>query len=236
MMQDWTAASVRFMQDAAAYGSFFARLADKLLPWLPTDGHVCDAGCGIGGLALELSRRCRLVTAVDAAQPPITALRSRPLPNNLRVFCADIFTMSARYDAMVFCYFGRTREILRIAARQCGGRVIVVKRNCTEHRFSVAPVERAAHSYDETHTLLTELKIPYRSEALRLEFGQPFRSAAEAVEFFDLYDRSGGQITQEQLLPRLIRTQSEEFPLYLPMQRDMEVFVFDVRELPSGGF
>ncbi len=232
-MQDWDAASVGFMRDAAEYGTFFEELTQRLLPWLPTDGHICDAGCGIGGLALELSRHCRRVTAVDVAEAPINALQSRPLPKNLRVFCEDIFSMSARYDAMVFCYFGRIRQILQIAARQCCGRVIVVKRNCLEHRFSARPVERSEHSFDEAHTLLSELGIAYQSEMLQLEFGQPFRSLSAAERFFSLYDRSGAKLTQAQLSERLIPTDNEVYPYYLPMQRDMELFVFDAREIPQ---
>lgn len=231
-MQDWNAASVKFMRDAAEYGTFFEELTARLLPWLPTDGHVCDAGCGIGGLAMELSRHCRLVTAVDAAEEPIKALRSCPLPKNLRVFCADIFSMSARYDAMVFCYFGRIRQILQIAARQCCGRVIVVKRNCLEHRFSARPVERSEHSFDEVHTLLSELGIAYQSEMLQLEFGQPFRSLSAAERFFSLYDRSGAKLTQTQLAERLLQTDNGVFRYYLPMKRDMELFVFDAQEIP----
>ena len=232
-MQDWDAASVEFMRDAAKYGMFFEELTARLLPWLPTDGHVCDAGCGIGALALELCRHCRLVTAVDVAEVPIKALRSRPLPENLRVICADILSMSARYDAMVFCYFGRIRQILRIAERQCCGRVIVVKRNCLEHRFSVRPVERVEHNFDEAHTLLSELGIAYQSEKLRLEFGQPFRSLSAAERFYALYDRSGAKLTQAQLSERLIPTDNEVFPYYLPMKRDMELYVFDAQEIPQ---
>lgn len=234
VMQDWSAASVAFMQDAASYTHFFAELTARLLPWLPTEGHVCDAGCGTGGLALELSRRCREVTAVDLAPTPIAALRARPLPENLHVCCADIFTMTAQYDAMVFCYFGRMREILKIVARQCTGRVLVVKRNCLEHRFSVGRIARRGHSGDETHALLAELDIPYHSEALRLEFGQPFRSLEAAEAFFALYDASGEPITSAELLSRLVKTGDATFPYYLPMCRDMELFVFDAADIPGG--
>ena len=233
MMQKWSAASIAFLQDAASYTHFFGELTELLLPWLPTDGHVCDAGCGTGGLALELCRHCREVTAVDAAPAPIAALRAGPLPDNLHVCCADIFTMTAQYDAMVFCYFGRTREILKIALRQCSGRVLMIKRNCLEHRFSVGHVARGMHGSDETHELLTQAGIPYDSEKLRLEFGQPFRSVAAAESFFALYDRSGEVMTRAELLARLTETGDTTFPYYLKMQRDMERFIFDATNIPG---
>ena len=233
-MQDWSAASVAFLRDAAAYGDFFQKLAVQLLPWLPKDGYVCDAGCGLGDLALELCRYCRLVTAVDRAAVPIEALRAAALPENLRVVCGDIFTMSAQYDAMVFCYFGRMREILQIAARQCTGRVVVVKRASPAHRFSVRPADRDRHRQEEARALLSEFAIPFEAQRLQLEFGQPFRSIEAAAEFFALYDRSGATIGTEELQERLTRTQSAEFPYYLPSQRDMEIFAFDARDIPEG--
>lgn len=47
-MFQWNAEKVRFMEDAAAWGDFHARLAAELAPYLPRNGHVCDAGCGTG--------------------------------------------------------------------------------------------------------------------------------------------------------------------------------------------
>ena len=64
-MFQWNAEKVRFMEDAAAWGDFHARLAAELAPYLPRDGHVCDAGCGTGHLALALSPYVKRVTAVD---------------------------------------------------------------------------------------------------------------------------------------------------------------------------
>lgn len=48
VMFQWNAEKVRFMEDAAAWGDFHARLAAELAPYLPRNGHVCDAGCGTG--------------------------------------------------------------------------------------------------------------------------------------------------------------------------------------------
>lgn len=63
-MFQWNAEKVRFMEDAAAWGDFHARLAAELAPYLPRNGHVCDAGCGTGHLALALSPYVKRVTAV----------------------------------------------------------------------------------------------------------------------------------------------------------------------------
>lgn len=232
MMQHWSESTVGFMRDAADYGDYFERIAEFLLPDLPTDGHVCDAGCGIGRLALELSKHCRHVTAVDASQIPINELLRKPLPDNLSVYCEDIFQMRAQYDAMVFCFFGRAHEILRIASAQCTGKVFVLKRNCSEHRFSLKPVTREKDGWDETASVLCEMGIAFERRDFSPEFGQPFRSIDEAVRFFKLYDRTGGTIDAVQLADRLVETGRDDFPLYLPMRRRMEVFSFSAKDIP----
>ena len=58
MMQWWTPDAVRFMRDASEYGAHYTLLSEYLMRWLPADGHVCDAGCGLGYLAQALAAHC----------------------------------------------------------------------------------------------------------------------------------------------------------------------------------
>ena len=62
-MFQWNEEKLRFMEDAAAWGDFHARLAATLAPYLPGDGHICDAGCGTGHLSLARSPYVRQVPA-----------------------------------------------------------------------------------------------------------------------------------------------------------------------------
>lgn len=236
MMQIWDMAAVAFMRDAIAYCHYAERLAAVLLKYLPADGHICDAGCGIGALSAALARFCREVTAVDISQTAIDTLRQNSAAVNLHAVCADIYTMQpkAPYDAMVFCYFGRTDEILRIAKRQCVGRVLLVKRDCAAHRFSMGHVEQPLHRRETTRDLLLAEHIPFSSERLSLELGQPFRSLDDALAFFRLYNTSDIPVTEASVLPRLQKTQNAEFPYYLPELRQMELFVFETRDIPAA--
>ena len=231
-MQTWGREAVEFMQDASAFGNYHEKLAEILLPWLPADGHVCDAGCGLGELALVLSGYCREVTAVDISASAIAALRERDLPHNLHVICGDIHAINACYDAMVFCYFGRTGEILRIAKKQCCGKVIIVKRNCAEHRFSMGNMAMK-HTIGKTLQELDDLKIPYESRPVALEFGQPFRCESDAIRFFELYNKNSLPVDEDQVLSRLIPQDNQEFPLYLPSERRMELIVLDAADIPE---
>ena len=61
----WTDDMVRFMRDAAGFGSYQTELAGWICSQIPQARHVCDAGCGLGFLALQLAQRYPRVTAAD---------------------------------------------------------------------------------------------------------------------------------------------------------------------------
>lgn len=76
MMQAWTPEGMAFLQDAMACCGYYPALARRIAPYLPKQAHVCDAGCGLGGLSVALLPYCRHVTAVDRAAAPLENLRS----------------------------------------------------------------------------------------------------------------------------------------------------------------
>jgi len=231
MMQRWSEDAIRFMEDASVYGNYHKELVQALLPFLPENGHVCDAGCGLGYLALELAKVCCRVTAVDASSEALRGIMAREHPSNLSVIHGDIFAMKERYDAMVFCYFGKTEEILRIGREQHPGRILVVRRDCSVHRFSKTPVPRKEHSINGLTQALERDGIPFVSRNLSLELGQPFRSREDALHFFELYNKSDRRILSEDLDTMLIQTGDPVFPWYYPNVREMELSVFETKNI-----
>ena len=225
MMQNWSPDAIRFMQDAASHSKYHRRLAARIAPHLPPHASVCDAGCGLGDLSVALAPLCGHVTAVDRAPAPIAALRARKLPENMQVLCADIFTLEQRFDAMVFCYFGRIEEILRLSSRLCRETVAVVKRCERVSLFSMRPTPSEHRVAAEAEALLRERGIAFHSEPLTLELGQPFRSLDDAERFFALYDRSGTPPDRDEIAERLQQTDDAQFPLYLPAIRRMELLI-----------
>ena len=231
MMQRWGADAIRFMTDASEYGEYYSQLTAELLPYLHRDGHVCDAGCGLGYLAQEMSKYCAQVTAIDRSEAATQALLNRRLPQNMRVLCEDIFTIHEQFDAMVFCYFGRTDEILSLAKKLCKGNVLIVKRDCAEHKFSIGKVEHRRHTVEDTIQALEDLNVPYVQKQISLEMGQPFRNIDDAMTFFRLYNKSDREVELQEVENRLTRTDDPKFPLYLPSQRKMELIVFSASDL-----
>ena len=238
-MFHWTDEGIRFMADAANETDFHRRLAAELLPYLTPEDAVCDAGCGLGHLSLALSPYVRTVTAVEREQRALAVLeRELALRHieNVTPLCADVFTHrpDRPYDAMVFCFFGSMDEILSVAAAQCRGTVIAVKRDQTDHRFTVTKQPLGGtHGVDAACCRLSELGIPYQLKRTAFRFDQPFRSWEDASRFFEIYRRRDDAflITDELLRQRLEATGDGEFPWRLPSVRPAGIIAFDALKI-----
>ena len=235
-MFQWNAEKVRFMEDAAAWGDFHARLAAELAPYLPRNGHVCDAGCGTGHLALALSPYVKRVTAVDVSEQALALLAENCQKRgitNIDIRCGDIAQLPPEtpYDAMVFCFFGHMEEILTISAAQCRGTVLAVMRNDGCHRFSAARPAIRHGGYPRGREELTARGIPFHAAERELPMGQPFRTVADARRFFELYQSPDDTtpVTDDFLRQRLTATGREDFPLYLPQTRRFGLLRWETR-------
>lgn len=240
MMQDWLPETIAFYRTAAAHSDYYRHLAERISAHLPPNAHVCDAGCGLGELSLALLPFCGRVTAVDRAAAPMEDLRCRAAGlSGLEILQRDIFENRPPkpYDAMVFCLFGGMEETLQIAAEQCAGPVILIKRANTVHRFSAGGSKLEHFMPEAAEERLRRLNIPYRSERFALELGQPLRSLEEAERFFRLYNREE-EMTSEEVRGRLQVSTLPEFPYYLPNRKRLGLIVFsapDVRRVRRSG-
>ncbi len=229
----WTEESIAFLRDAAAMSDYYRVIAGKIAPHLPKEAHVCDAGCGIGELSLALKPYCRHVTAVDADALAIKTLEAH-LTEGVTAICGDVEALAPDepYDAMVFCLFGRTQDALRIAKEQCRGRIFLVKRDYSHHRFSAGRVSLGEYTVGSTEAVLQEKGIPYTVERFTAEFGQPFRSIEAAERFFTFYNRSENEaLSQNEIKARLTAGPSAEFPYYLPHEKALCLFTVKTADI-----
>ena len=227
----WTPDTVRFQRDAAQYGSYHKTLAAHLAAYLPPDAHVCDAGCGLGYLARTLSPYCKRVTAIDSSALALAVLRENT-PENVEIREADIFTLTpdVQYDAMVFCFFAAMDDALLLAKKHCRGKVILVKRGWTQHRFSPQNESARRDACREAEQYLRTRGIPFSRGDLTLDMGQPFRSQADAVRFFEAYGNEA--VTFSDIEARLVKTLDTAFPYYLPQEKPLGIFIFDAKDIP----
>lgn len=236
----WEKDMISFMRSASEYGDYNRQLTGKMQPWLTEGMHICDAGSGLGYLSLALSPHVRQVTAVEL-NPNAAAVLSdncRALGiTNIISRCGAITEAFPEipYDAMVFCFFGRRREILKLAKKQCRGDIFVFTRNYDRHRFSAGSHRSGFEGYPEFSEDLAQLGIPFHKETFTLEFGQPFRSLEEAHRFFLLYskDQNKNVLTEEFIQGQLTETRREDFPFYMPHQKHMGFLHFSVKDIPE---
>ena len=240
MLGLWNEDMVRFMRDASEYGNYNRELAKRLAPYLNRQNDICDAGCGLGYLSLELASCAGTVTAVERNPDALAVLaencRSRGIRNIIpRCGLVGEVVPEKKYDAMVFCFFGGIHEILETARGQCDGQVIVISRNYTTHRFSVGSHSTGNYGYHNASRVLRELGVPCEEETLELEFGQPFRCLEDVRRFFELYsrDEDKGVITDEFLRKKIVSQDHREFPFYMPYKRNLAIIRFKAKDLPK---
>lgn len=240
-MYHWTADGIGWMADASRQTDFYRLLAAELVPHLKPEDRICDAGCGLGFLSLALSPHVRSVTAAERDSQALAVLErelSLRRLTNVQPRCTDVLTdtPSQPYDAMVFCFFGSMDEILTAAKAQCRGKVLVVKRDQTDHRFTVTKQPLGGtHGVETACRRLTELGIPYDLKRTAFRFDQPFRSREDARRFFALYRRrdDASLITDDFLREKLERTDDPQFPWRLPSLRSAGLLAFDALQIPD---
>jgi SAM-dependent methyltransferase len=238
-MYIWTPDSIRFRMDAAEQVHYDEAIVAQILPQLSVGAHVCDAGCGLGYTSLALARHCARVTAIDTSKEALRVLRmniDKTKVGNIDVIETDLFSMHPAqvYDAMLFCFFGRLEETLRVAKEQCKGTVFMVKKNWQNHRFTPGEVPLKRFTFQQTLLELDALQIPYHAETVLLEMGQPFRSVEDAVLFFETYRQEDDctVLSPDQVKAQLLATPSNAFPYFLPAKRTLGIVALDVADIP----
>lgn len=239
-MQLWYEDMVRFMRDASEYGTYNQELAKLLAPELTQEMHLCDAGCGLGYLSLALAPLVGKITSVEKNPDAVAVLEENCRTGgitNIEPMCGTIQEVipEEKYDAMVFCFFGGIHEILQTAKQQCKGKVIMITRTYTTHRFSVGSHPTGSYGYWGSREVLTNLGIPFEEKTFDLEFGQPFRSLEDARRFFEIYshDEDKSSITDAFLRSKVLETGREDFPLYMPHLRNLAILKFEAADIPD---
>lgn len=235
----WTDEMISFMKDAAAASSYQKELSAWIFSQIPQAGHVCDAGCGLGFLSLQLAAQYPEVTAADISDQALAVLREQAEAqnlSNLHILQIDLLHDAPQtiFDAMVFCLFGHMDEVLRIAKRCCRGRVVVIKKAFSHHRFSVSSVPLKDELTDQAAQYLRRLGIPFELETRTFEMGQPLRSVDDAVRFFEVYSKDApGTLTKDLVAQRLLHTGDEQFPFYLPQSKALGRFTIQTKDIPE---
>jgi len=181
----WEEQTIRWFTDAGTYTGFHKTLARRIIPYLEQDDTLCDAGCGIGRLDLELAPYVRSITAVDVSENAIAALRRDAAAIGISNLCADVRdvdTMTEQFDIIILSFFGQKN-------------MFGLLENCCRKLIRIVAADNKSKMYPEQHKkcfkdtiptvcgLLDEKGLDYKLELGKMEFGQPLRSWHDAEQF-----------------------------------------------------
>lgn len=229
MMYKWTPDMIRFMDDASSNSDYFKVLAETVFKEAGNAENVCDAGCGLGQLAVELKKYYPAVCGIDINRDAIDFFKNKAAGTDIKIINADMLTYSPekKFDLMVFNYFGDIKDILKIRERCCCGKTVIVKRSYTSHRFSFE--NKPINSFNRQNTVdyLKQSNITFREIPFSHEFGQPFRSIDDALLFFNTYSRDTDRslINRDNILTRITETDNTEFPYYMQHVKESSIII-----------
>ena len=224
---------IYFMKNACEYNSYNTELARLIKSELDDSSlHICDTGCGLGYLSLELAQYFKVVTAIDVDSNAIAVLKNNITKrniNNIETICTDAMEYRADkpFNSMIFCFFGAMDDTLKISVKNCTGKVFIIGRNWDEHRFSLKNEIRPHFTTKQKCNFLDKLKIPYKLRYLSTDMGQPLLDEQEAISFFKLYNRSKdlNEIKFEDIKEKLVASDKAGYKYYLPMQKDLCIII-----------
>jgi SAM-dependent methyltransferase len=242
MLFQWNEQTLGWFETASAYTGFHRELASIVRPHIADCETLCDIGCGLGLLDLELARDVRNLCCIDQNEAAIEALRALIRARgaqNIDARAADANALAEeRWDVVIMSFFGTSTDDISRFLSFCDKRMIlIVHENEAANRSANAAARRPKPlNAAEVADCLTDCGARLRRIGASLEFGQPFKSLAAAQEFVRVYanappladgDAADWERPYGDAEKRLVETRRPDYPLYLPKRKGLAVFVVE---------
>ena len=97
----------------------------------------------------------------------------------------------------------------------------IVRRLAKQHRFRIK--EKREHRYTAQEMMEELYNAQYTCDyyEMAIHFDQPFRNLEEAVQFFEIYNKSQEKISLEDVKNRIEEQDDEEYPYLLPSEKQI---------------
>lgn len=253
-MYIWTPVSVGFRTDAERFCHIGEQIADAVIPHLTADARICDAGCGLGYLALHLAKKNYQVTAVDTDPAALSILREEAVScpeadTHLTILQEDLFEMHPKefFTDMIFSFFGSLDEVLTIARQSCIGNIYLIRKTWKQPRFSLSAADGSSLSVsgndlqeslpESTFTQealrqeIERLQIPKQEVFFEAEMGQPFRSLEDAAAYFTIYGHTDDMLTPDDVRPHLEETGDPVFPWFFSSRKELGMLILRMDDI-----
>ncbi len=226
MKFNWNAETIRWYQEANEYTGFFKLITELIAPSLVGYSTLCDIGCGLGLMDLELYNSIEHITCIDISQEAIDALKQTLIDRNIANIEArtmDYKDINENWDIIAISFFGG-RQLVEFLPRCKKLLAILGDSNTTElspERYN--PFKR--YTVSEAEQALQLEGIPYSLTHAAFDFGQPLASRKDAANFVLSHSPGINSKDMENFLDeRLVETGEEKYPFYLPRMKSIGIF------------
>ena len=228
----WNAQTSGWFMDASAYTGFHNTLAQKIIPYLEPGDTLCDIGCGLGRLDIELAPYVSEILAVDVSEYATKTLSQdsrRAGIDNLHVLRGDAGELKDSFDIIVISLYGW--QDLPKLLRQCRRRLIrIVSAGKKSGLYPERYRRVAKNAVPDVKDELAALGIGFNLEFCSFEFGQPLKTWQDAELFVLSNAPDANQDEIGAFLNANIReTGRGDFPFYLPYLKELGIFMIETQ-------
>lgn len=223
---DWNPQTIRWYEEANDYSGFFRNVANLIAPLLLGYSTLCDIGCGLGLLDLELSPSIGSITCIDINQAALEALQKNIIArkiSNIEPRLMDCRDLKGDWDVICVSFFG-SREIEEFLPH-CRKLIAVVGKRQQTELYPQKYRKFHKNTAENVEEVLKEKGMDYLLTEAAFEFGQPFHSRADAENFIRTHCPA---ISPEDLSGFLAESLQEtgelQFPWAIPRLKSFGVF------------
>jgi SAM-dependent methyltransferase len=228
----WGERAARWFVNASEYTGYHRELADILLAFMQPGGTLCDLGCGIGLIDFALADHLKQITCVDISAEALEILEAeaaRRRIGNITALRADAATLEGQWDDGLMLFFHGTltdniAHFLRLFRRRL---FYIVHADPIDPQRDHRPERTKCSSVSAIQGDLDRQRINYQLFHHALEYGQPFGSLEEAIDFTRAY-RLCPQGKEEGFLKARLRPAQktrEGYQYYLPHTKRFGMFI-----------
>lgn len=228
----WTQNRIEWYLTASRHGDFHRQLAAKIRPYLFPGDRLCDLGCGLGRLDLELAPSVAHITCVDTEEAVLACLKRDAAAagiGNLSAQRGDVRDIQTVFDVAIMAFFGHPPQMM-LDCLKLASRFLIRIANTRREGAALQPSEHS-RKRQTAEDIAAQLDKEGRSYKLLLdafEFGQPLKSQEDAAAFLrcnapDIQKEA----LDEFLAQRLITTGRADFPFYLPGKKELGIFIIE---------
>ena len=226
---EWNADTIRWYVSAGEYTGFFKEIARAVSPMLEGYKSFCDLGCGPALADFELYPLLERIDCVDINDTVLDYVRDRVARQkitNIHTVKADAKALQGAWDVVYVSFFGASTpdDYLHL----CRKLIIVSAMESESGLFPSKDRKYRRPSVTDIETYLNDQKTNYRLTRMELEFGQPFVSRQDAMDFLRAYSK-GITIKEAEdfLSANLMETGAHGYPLYIPRGKSVGIFELD---------